>query len=60
MVILSTRRTADIVPFHVKIVLEIFLDLVSCSVVFDSLCPHRLCSLPGSSVRGIFQAKLSE
>ena len=37
MVILSTRRTADIVPFHVKIVLEIFLDLVSCSVVFDSL-----------------------
>ena len=30
---------------------------VSCSVVSNSLGPHGLCSLPGSSVHGIFPGK---
>ena len=30
------------------------------SVVSDSLQPHGLCSPPGSSVRGIFQARILE
>ena len=33
---------------------------VSCSVVSDSLWPHGLYSLSGSSVRGIFQARILE
>ena len=33
---------------------------VSCSVVFDSLWPHELYSLPGSSVHGILQARILE
>ena len=32
---------------------------LSCSVVLDSLWPHRLCSLPGSSVHGIRQERWS-
>ena len=32
----------------------------SCSVVSDSLRPHGLCSLPGSSVHGIFQVRVLE
>ena len=32
----------------------------SCSVVSNSLRPHRLYSLPGSSVHGIFQARILE
>ena len=31
-----------------------------CSVVSDSLQPHGLYSLPGSSVCGIFQARITE
>ena len=33
---------------------------VSHSVVSDSLQPHGLCSLPGSSVHGISQARILE
>ena len=33
---------------------------VSCSVVFNPLWPHRLYSLPGSSVHGIFQTRILE
>ena len=34
--------------------------MCACSAVFDSLQPHGLCSLPGSSVHGIFQARILE
>ena len=34
--------------------------LFSCSVMSDSLLPHGLCSLAGSSVDGIFQARIPE
>ena len=33
---------------------------LSCSVASDSLQPHRLYSLPGSSVHGIFQVRILE
>ena len=32
----------------------------TCSVMSDSLWPHRLCSPPGSSVHGIFQKRILE
>ena len=32
----------------------------SCSVVSNSLQPKELCSLPGSSVHGILQARILE
>ena len=34
--------------------------MLSCSVMFNSLQPHGLYSLPGSSVHRIFQARILE
>ena len=34
--------------------------MLSCSVMFNSLQPHGLYSLPGSSVQGILQARVLE
>ena len=34
--------------------------MISCSVMFNSLQPHGLYSLPGSSVHRIFQARILE
>ena len=38
----------------------IYACVLSHSVVSDTLGPHEVCSLPGSSVHGIFQSRILE
>ena len=40
--------------------LSSFMDVLMCSVVADSLQPHGLWNLSGSSDHGIFQARILE
>ena len=60
MLIKQNKRTNLLDCLFQLFLLAFILLSVSCSVVLNSLQPHGLCSLPGSSVHGILQARIPE
>ena len=56
---ISKRLSAKLLKNRMRTMMTILKsESVSCSVMSDFFRPHELCSLPGSSVHGILQARI--